>query len=96
MAAMAQALPVLFVPEQFEISFVRFDVVNFRGKSTPPLPCTLGAIWVTGQIQLAFLSPLMPVQSCGGRIPFRVHIRPMFIAVSLGSQRHTAAVPAGS
>lgn len=61
MAAMAQALPVLPVPEQFKITLVRLDVVDFRGNRPPPLPFTLGAIWVTGQIQLAFLSPLMTV-----------------------------------
>lgn len=93
---MAQTLPVLPVPEQFKITLVRFDMVDFRCKSMPSLPCTLGAIRVTGQKQLAFLSPPMTVQSCGRGITFRVQVCFMFIAIALGGQRHTAAMPAGS
>ena len=96
MAAVAQALPVLPIPEQLQISFVRFYMVNLRRKSTSPLPFAFGTIWMNGQKQLTFLSPLMIVQPCRRRFTLEGMFGFVLFTIALGGQYHAAAMSARS
>ena len=58
MAVFAEGLQVVLVPEQFQITFVGYNVIHYCGWSNPSLTFTLRTQWMLQQE--SFPDPLPP------------------------------------
>ena len=82
MTALTKALPVAFIPKQFIITSVRFDMVNHRSLNVFPVPLTNLAQRMFSKICLAWCSPFTSVSTlCGWASNFRVTWY-MFLTIS--------------
>lgn len=83
MAALAKGLPVRFVPEQFRITAMRFDMVNDRCRDETAFCFAANAPGMTFQEKLPGLLPLPSVATCFCISPFP--LAPLFMFVTIFS-----------
>lgn len=87
MAALAKGLPVRFVPEQFRITAMRFDMVNDRCRDETAFCFAANAPGMTFQEKLPGLLPLPSVATCFCISPFPLALPFMFLTI-FSSIRH--------
>ena len=87
MAALAKGLPVRFVPEQFRITAMRFDMVNDRCRDETAFCFAADAPGMTFQEKLPGLLPLPSVATCFCISPFPLALPFMFLTI-FSSIRH--------
>lgn len=75
MTALAKGLPVRFVPEQFLITAMRFDMVNDRCRDETAFCFAADAPGMTFQEKLPSLLPLPSVTTCFCISPVALHCR---------------------
>ncbi len=97
MAALAQGLPVLFVPEQFRIAAMRFDVVDDRCRNEASLCFAADAPGMTFQEELPGLLPLSTVATCVCIGPVALALTFVFVTIfsSIGYQPGAARIFTG-
>ena len=81
MTALAKGLPVLFVPEQFLITAMRFDMVNDRCRDETAFCFAADAPGMTLQEKLSGLLPLSPVATQHRVLPFALALLFMFVTI---------------
>lgn len=87
MAALAKGLPVRFVPEQFLITAMRFDMVNDRCRDETAFGFATDAPRMTFQEKLPGLLPLPSVATCFCISPVALALPFMFLTI-FSSIRH--------
>ena len=97
-AAVAERLPVGFIPEQRPVSSVRSDVIHIGGLDVTPLFQAVHAQWMQKQVPFSGLPPRCAVSLLCGRAPFLRMKQLVFVTVLRpgGNQRRTAGMPAGN
>ncbi len=87
MAALAQRLPVLFVPEQVRVAAMRLDMIHDGCRDEPSFLFASDAPGVTLQEELPGFLPLSPVATQHRVLPFA--LVPLFMFVTIFSSiRH--------
>lgn len=81
MAALAKGLPVLFVPEEFGIAAVRFDVVDGRRRDETPLCFAADAPGMAFQEELPGFLPLSTVATCLCTGPLSLALAFVFVTI---------------
>lgn len=81
MAALAKGLPVRFVPEQFLITAMRFDMVNDRCRDETAFCFAADAPGMTFQEELPGFLPLSPVATQHRVLPFTLALLFMFVTI---------------
>lgn len=81
MAALAKGLPVRFVPEQFRITAMRFDMVNDRCRDETAFCFAADAPGMTFQEKLPGLLPLPSVATCFCISPVALALLFMFVTI---------------
>ena len=81
MAALAKGLPVRFVPEQFRITAMRFDMVNDRCWDETAFCFAADAPGMTFQEKLPGLLPLPSVATCFCISPVALALLFMFVTI---------------
>lgn len=87
MTALAKGLPVLFVPEQFLITAMRFDMVNDRCRDKTAFCFAADAPGMTFQEKLSGLLPLSSIATCFCVGPLALALPFMFLTI-FSSIRH--------
>ena len=87
MTALAKGLPVRFVPEQFRITAMRFDMVNDRCRDETAFCFAADAPGMTFQEKLPGLLPLPSVATCFCISPVALALPFMFLTI-FSSIRH--------
>ena len=87
MTALAKGLPVRFVPEQFLITAMRFDMVNDRCRDETAFCFAADAPGMTFQEKLPGLLPLPSVATCFCISPVALAVPFMFLTI-FSSIRH--------
>ena len=87
MTALAKGLPVRFVPEQFLITAMRFDMVNDGRRDEPSFFLAADAPGVAFQEKLSSLLPLPSVTTCLCTGPVALALPFMFLTI-FSSIRH--------
>ena len=96
MAALAQRLPVIPVPELQPVAPMGFDMVNHRGRHYQPPLSTTHTQRVVEQVQAACLLPVAVIATGAGAGPsVRCPLLSMRTAVARGRQRWATGVAAG-
>lgn len=81
MATLAKGLPVRFVPEQFRITAMRFDMVNDRCRDETAFCFAADAPGMTFQEKLPGLLPLPSVATCFCISPVALALLFMFVTI---------------
>ena len=92
--AMAQGLPVAFVPEELTVSSVRNDVVNVRCLGVAPLLHALDTEGMRSEVTFAYLLPCSAVTAVSGR-PYLIGVQgfvPVAVLRAVRNQGWTAGV----
>lgn len=87
MAALAQRLPVRFVPEQVRVATMRLDMIHDRCRDEPSFLFASDTPWMTFQKELPGLLPLSSVATCFCINPVALALPFMFLTI-LSSIRH--------
>lgn len=87
MAALAQGLPVLFIPEQIRVAAMRLDMIHDGRRDEPSFLFASDAPGMTFQEKHPGFLPLSPVATQHGVFPFALALPFMFITI-LFSIRH--------
>ena len=97
MAALAKGLPVFFVPEQFRIAAMRFDVVDDRCRNEASLCFAADAPGMTFQEELPGLLPFPSVTACLCIDPVALALAFVFVTIfsSIGYQPGAARILTG-
>lgn len=97
MAALAKGLPVLFVPEQFRIAAMRFDVVDDRRRDEATFCFAADAPGMTFQEELPGLLPFPAVATCLCTGPLTLALTFVFVTIfsSIGYQPRATRILAG-
>lgn len=81
MAALAQSLPVLFVPEQVRVAAMRLDMIHDRCRDEPSFLFASDTPWMTIQKELPGFLPLSPVAAQHRVLPFALALLFMFVTI---------------
>lgn len=97
MAALAKGLPVRFVPEQFRITAMRFDMVNDRCRDETAFCFAADAPGMTFQEELPGLLPFPAVATCLCTGPLTLALTFVFVTIfsSIGYQPRATRILAG-
>lgn len=87
MAALAQGLPVLLIPEQIRVATMRLDMIHDGCRDQPSFLFAADAPGMTFQEELPGFLPFSPVATQHRALPFPLALPFMFIAI-LPSVRH--------
>ena len=96
MTALAKGLPVRFVPEQFRITAMRFDMVNDRCRDETAFCFAADAPGMTFQEEPPGFLPHSPVATQPRALPFPLALPFMFITIlpSIWHQSRASRIPA--
>lgn len=81
MAALAQSLPVLFVPEQVRVAAMRLDMIHDRCRDEPSFLFASDTPWMTIQKELPGFLPTSVVTSAFSILPFSLAFPSVFLTV---------------
>lgn len=81
MTALAQGLPVSFVPEQIRVAAMRLDMIYDRCRDEPSFLFASDAPGVTLQKELPGFLPLSPVAAQHRVLPFALALLFMFVTI---------------